>query len=326
MMLMLILILFVISVVLITCLLNIQSKSKPNLKSNFKMTIPSGIGRHKVYVKAIWGLANRLRTFRKAYCVCKRTDRDMIIVDGFFDEFCDTHIERLVTFPGVDFVQKNPDNITSISHNKACSYDGKIPEGTIFFDGICDLNPDGFDDADDDTNELYKIMNLTHEVTSVFGDIIKNITNNDTIGLHIRQGSVSDWHYGNFFGNWKDDKLKNPLMEPHFCCFEDKKKNLSSCPGNETVIDRFMQEMDRYPSTTKFFVASDRTGCTMYLHQQYPGRVFINYIKLHDSKPDTFFGFLDWYCLTQCKSLIVSNTSSFSYEASMPKRLNRISL
>jgi hypothetical protein len=173
---------------------------------------------------------------------------------------------------------------------------------------------------------LYQIMQLSQEMESAIHETVDEISNNSTIGLHIRQGSVSDWHFGNFFGAWKDDKLENPDMEPHFCCFANKNKNLSSCPGNETVIDFFMDAMDLEPSDVKFFVASDRTGCTLYLHQHYPNRISTNGIKIHDSKPDTFYGFMDWYCLAMCNNLIVSQVSSFSYEACMPKRLTRKSL
>ena len=292
-----------------------------------KTIVPTQLAPHRMYVKAIWGLSNRLRTFRKAYCVCRRTGRELVIVDGNIDAGgCDTHIERLVTFPGVQFVQENPTDVHTIYPNVACCFDGNVPDGTIFFDRICDLNPEGFDDTDDDTNMLYQIMKLSGEVESTIRETMDKIDKGPTIGLHIRQGSVSDWHFGNFFGAWKDDKLENPDMEPHFCCFANKNKNLSSCPGNETVIETFMDAMDLEPSDVRFFVASDRTGCTLYLHQHYPNRILTTGIKIHDSKPDTFYGFMDWYCLAMCDSLIVSQISSFSYEACMPKRLKSKSL
>ena len=105
-----------------------------------KTTVPTQLTPHRMYVKAIWGLSNRLRTFRKAYCVCRRTGRELVIVDGNMDVGgCDTHIERLVTFPGVQFVQESPTaDVDTIHYNVECSFNGNVPDGTVFFDGICD--------------------------------------------------------------------------------------------------------------------------------------------------------------------------------------------
>jgi len=136
------------------------------------------------------------------------------------------------------------------------------------------------------------------------------------VGVHVRQGNVNDWHRGYFFGEWENISKDQPTSSPHFCCFDNPDKNLSTCPSNTQTIDAYVAKMQQYPPETMFFVCTDRTGCTLYLHQQFPDRVLMNDIYLETKVVNTYRGFVDFLCLSLCNEIVVSRMSSFADEAS----------
>jgi hypothetical protein len=72
--------------------------------------------------------------------------------------------------------------------------------------------------------------------------------------------------------------------------------------------------MRNEPEHARFFVCSDRPGCILAVEQAFPGKLIYNSITI-DHDVDFVRGFCDWWCLANCKKMLLSSASSFSIEA-----------
>ena len=269
--------------------------------------ILSFVQRNKIYVRPIWGLGNRIRTLRHCFELGKKTARDVILVDnqdcaGFQGSLKDT---LKLTSPSVhasaafDYDKKiYPDDgkcelfLTSEQIKEITEFNGDV-----YIDGVCHIQSN----ESLDTREMWK-MHPFH------------MNQNDLVGVHIRQGSLADYEYKNFFGEWqtKESRLPGP---PYYCCFKDKSKNTSSCPSNIQPLDDFVDAMKSYGPLQKFCVVTDRPGCSIEIHRLFPGQIQ-DMIVFIGQKTDVQTAVNDWSLLASCKEIIVSDISSFSYEAS----------
>ena len=146
----------------------------------------------------------------------------------------------------------------------------------------------------------------------------------DIVGVHVRQGSLVDFEYENFFGEWHTPESRSG-GRPYFCCFEDQARNNSSCPDNIELLESFERAMRRYGPNQKFCVVSDRPGCSIELHRRFPGQVLDMTVHI-GCTTDMATTVRDWINLSRCKEIIVSKVSSFSYEATRVHGARLVSL
>jgi hypothetical protein len=165
----------------------------------------------------------------------------------------------------------------------------------------------------DFSNTFYGQIKPTDAVMALMQETLDKILGHDlVVGVHIRQGNISDYHQKYFFGEWEHDGNDNDL--PLMCCYEDTSKNLSSCSRQVVGIERYLDAMRNEPEHARFFVCSDRPGCILAVEQAFPGKLIYNSITI-DHDVDFVRGFCDWWCLANCKKMLLSSASSFSIEA-----------
>jgi len=170
--------------------------------------------------------------------------------------------------------------------------------GDVYIDGVCNILSH---EENLDTRTMW-IMYPFHLKT------------NDVVGVHIRQGSLADYQYKNFFGAWQTHESRLP-GPPHYCCFKDISKNKSSCPSNIQHLEGFVDAMRAYGPLQRFCVVTDRPGCSIDIHSLFPNQIEDMNVFI-GQKTDTTTAVKDWSSLATCKEIIVSDISSFSYEAS----------
>jgi len=137
------------------------------------------------------------------------------------------------------------------------------------------------------------------------------------VGVHIRQGSVADYVFGNFFGAWKNSDI---TKYPIFPQFKDSSKNLSAYKSNAPPIETFIDAMKAYEASVMFFVCADRIGTLLYLYQKFPNRILMNSLVLPTKNPGTEAALSDFLMLSKCDELVVSSIGSFSVVADNIRR------
>jgi hypothetical protein len=163
-------------------------------------------------------------------------------------------------------------------------------------------------------NTAYKSVSVKEAFSSQYPHVH---TASKIVGVHIRQGSVTDYVFGNFFGAWENSDTTN---SPIFPQFKDACKNLSAYHKNAPPIETFIDAMNEYDESVMFFVCADRIGTLLYLYQKFPNRILLNPLVLPTERPDTKAAILDFTMLSKCDELIVSSRGSFSTEASIIRR------
>ena len=282
----------------------------------------------KLYVRPLWGVANRFRTLNVAHDLARLLRIPLVILEND-DKFWHSKLDTLCHFDGVDVVQTDGFYATTPKETYEelifnvegdCSRWTTVKEvrdivatGKSVVIYACGLDVRRAAGEPDlvVTDDFYKKMRVTPAVLAKLAGVIDTIRAEPVVGVHVRQGSITDFHNGWFFMDWHkgpDDKV------PVFCCSQEPGKSLSSCTTNVAPIEKFVAAMKRFPATQKFFVASDRPGCYLNLEAEFPGRILHNRIAVeHDVDSDN--AFLDWYCLSQCSKLVLSGISSYSGEA-----------
>jgi len=274
-----------------------------------------------IYVWPLWGIGNRLRTIRVCYNIAKMTNRKICIIEQDDDGFRGS-MKKMFNLPfkhiSLSFFEKiicKLEEIPMIQFNEQCSYIGSVEDFKQYKSFCLKACEVKLKDIDSYDNSIYDLMKP--KFSSKYKNMISKINETKAIGVHIRQGNVNDWHRGYFFGDeWKDISIKQPTSAPQFCCFRDSSKNLSACPSNIQYIEVYIEKMKTFPENTIFFICTDRPGCSLYLHQMFPSRIIMNEIDVENIRVDTYKGWNDFYCLASCSSIIVTNISSFSDEAS----------
>lgn len=263
----------------------------------------------RLYIRPLWGLGNRLRSLRCAFEVGKKTGRDVILVDGKDDAFFQGSLKDTLhlTVPSVHF------DTCFDYHKKIGPDEGKCEltltskqikeiakfNGDVYIDGVCNI-------LSHEVNLDTRTMWIIHPFHLKQNDVV--------VGVHIRQGSLADYEYQNFFGAWQTHESRLP-GPPYYCCFKDISKNKSSCPSNIQHLDGFVDTMRAYGPLQKFRVVADRPGCSIDIHSLFPNQIEDMNVFI-GSKTDTTTAANDWSLLATCNEIIVSDISSFSYEAS----------
>ena len=117
-----------------------------------------------------------------------------------------------------------------------------------------------------------------------------------------------------FTKDWDKDDMVGVHVRTNFPPVDD---------GSRSVwvdFDGFEKEIEKYPSTQKFFLATDHEPIIQRYNSKYPGQMITfpkNDIVRHDAHSDnidqTITAFIDMYLLSQCyKKLILTWATSFS--------------
>lgn len=270
----------------------------------------------ELYVKASWGIANRFRTYRASYDLARALKRRLVIVDGEKDGGFDADLGDIVEIKDIRVIplgeyQKMID-LHHLNPTDACS----IVKPLRHFESLagyqkivinaCDLLVDGLTG----TNDFYKHIKPSKKALDSMGRILQVIRQKKAVGVHVRQGSISDYYNGYFFAKW-DNSADEP---PYMCCYNNTSLNTSSCLDNVVGYEKYREMMDKEPKDTMFFIATDRPACLLQFKVHFPRRILHNPLQT-DPDVSTFTGFLDFWCLAHCSKLIISQISSFSGEA-----------
>ena len=277
----------------------------------------------RLYIAPMWGIGNRLRTIRDAYTLSQILNKQLVIVEQH-DKYFDANMQQLWHFPFShvsmeDIQHEIGKNIVNVPYNDACSVKTQLEDLKTHGQSDVFVKACGFIIEDmPSNNDVYSLSQ--YQIPLAYKSFVDSVIANSStmVGIHVRQGSVIDWKSGYFFSDdWKDISTREPESAPYFCCHEDKSKNLSACSSTQWLqpIEKYIAKMRSYPADTKFYVASDRVGCAIYLYQTFPGRVFMNDIKLEDGFIHVARDYVDFYCLSLCKEIVVSKVSSFADEA-----------
>ena len=275
-----------------------------------------------IFLKPLWGIGNRLRTIRKAYALAKQTGRELIILehvdDGLSVSMRKLFGVRVGHMPFIVFKWLYSRRCVHFKYNTQCTLALDVREfekvrGKNIFIEACEMNIHGVDMNDRSIYTSWspyrdsKTEQLVNRIKSAKAKVV---------GVHVRQGNVNDWARGYFFNEeWRDIRKREPESSPHFCCYESKEKNLSSCTSNVQGLEGYIRKMKEYPDDTIFYVSGDRVGCVIHLHQLFPNRVISNDVEMETEHLDIYKSVQDFLSLSECDEIIVSNISSFSDEA-----------
>lgn len=287
-----------------------------------------------LFVQPMWGIGNRLRVIRKAYELSKLLHRRLVLIEKNDAGFDDPSMKRLFQITNIDFIAEKEFNkfkqtslttITNLDHR--CEAEVDIQNlrqiRTQLYINSCDIYND----------DLIQARSFYVDIKSIFNDKAYQKTDirhhfrhnprikscSKVVGVHVRQGSIADYKYGNFFGKWDN---QDDSMCPYFPQFADESRNLSATHPSAPPIEKYIQQMRNYDDSVVFFVCADRIGTLLYLHQRFPGRVIMNPLILPDDKPNSKYGLQDFLMLSKCDELIVSQIGSFSTEASFIRNIH----
>lgn len=286
----------------------------------------------QIVIIPMWGLCNRLRTIRVAHDLCKVLGRSLSVVDvdnddGEFKTMFSGRLRDLFQSPLISFIDKVPQQGHKLTYNaeadcsliKSLQDFENLDDEPIIIIEACGLVVKGLTE----TNSFYKSISPSVKVMERIYGVLHRVKRENVIGVHVRQGNISDYNKGNFFGKWDKDNTK-PQTLPITCCRSDENKNESPCPKNAPPIEQFATKMKTF-DTSSFFVCSDRPGCYDDLQQMFPGRIINNPAEIeHEAK--AFNAFCDWFCLSNCSKIIVTSISSFSGEAAKMNNVEVIQL
>ena len=275
-----------------------------------------------LYVRAFWGIGNRLRTLRVAYDLARELGRPLVLVEEL-DSGCSARLSDMLDLPVARVLPHRrhvPRCATRLRFNAPTGCGLHLPldafraiPGDIFIEA-CELRVEGLADS----RAFYRHVRLKPRLRDALAPFSARLRS--CVGVHIRQGSISDYRQGNFFGAWDNSSPEEPVG----CCVAGS-ETPTLCPSSAPKLDSFVDGMKRYPEGTAFFVASDRPGCIQRLHAEVPGRILHLPLRV-ERKLDTFRGMCDFLALSACRELLVTRVSSFSEEASVVRGIPRIKL
>lgn len=277
-----------------------------------------------LYLRPFWGIGNRLRTLRVAFDLARVLKRRLVLVDSI-DVGCDVYLTSLMDVP-VDGVLYTKALVpmyrkTIKSNGKGdCSLTmpledfQKIKDKALLIES-CTLNVAGLEE----TSEFYERTSPHPMIVRPILNLMEAIQITKPVGVHIRQGTVSDYKQGFFFGKWKNSSPDIPIG----CCSKSLVGDDVVCPKSAPCVDGFVTKMNEYSPETIFYVASDRPGCLLQLKEIFGDRILHQPIEI-ESSTNSVRGMRDFVALSMCRELIISNVSSFSGEAARVNNIPRI--
>ena len=134
---------------------------------------------------------------------------------------------------------------------------------------------------------VWQKLRIRPEIQTIIDEFTKDWNKDDMVGIHVRTNLPP-----------VDDGSRSVWMD----------------------YEGFEKEIEKYPSTQKFFLATDHEPIVAHYKSKYPGQIITfprNDIVRHDNHTDnvsqTISAFLDMYLLSQCyKKLILTWGTSFS--------------
>lgn len=261
-----------------------------------------------VYVQPMWGIGNRLRTIRVAYDLAKELHVPLILVERK-DTFLSKSIQELMHLPVARTVRRwqVPFCVTHVRTPRSCvttrPLDAFKASAGPFLITSCGLEVPGLADS----GEFYKHVRILPDVLRLLAPLEHVLSS--SVGVHIRQGTPTDYKKGYFFGAWPNHH-KTPPTE---CC-EAATSHTHLCPDAACPLEKYVDAMRAYPATTTFFVAGDRPGCIRTLKRLFPGQI-VHFPTDDELNLDSRLGLRDFVALSRCRELLVSRVSSFAHEA-----------
>ena len=235
------------------------------------------IGNDILYVEPMWGIGNRLRVIRKAYALCKHLNRRLVIVDekdhGFdhesMKELFEIHDICFISREHFEDIKRKQNDMFHIQNlDKRCETKIELKDLTNINTALYSKSCDIYNQSLDEDNTFYKDVksvfnNKAYHNVSIHDHFKKN-NGTKVVGVHIRQGSVADYVFGNFFGKWENS---NKAMSPYFPQFKKKDMNLSTTHPKAKPLEEYIDAMRKYDPSVMFFICADRIGTLIYLYQ-----------------------------------------------------------
>lgn len=260
----------------------------------------------KFFVRVRNGLGNRLRALASIYNLFRRfpSGWNMVII-WEKDEHCGaewTDLFEPIKFIFLDKMPLNPFdpcNHVSILKTEFCHSGHDSLEADDFLDHIQNynfayiessaiINHRGYNWKDD-----CKFLRSLKPIKSIADELIRQPDMSNVVGVHIRLGQdlicddVSSW------------SVKKQ---------EEWKKHRAASSTNV-----FIKKMKTYPSSQRFFIASDSPRAYNLMVQEFGHRVMFIKRNLWDrSAEQTQFALMDVLLLSKCKEVLGSNWSSFT--------------
>lgn len=278
---------------------------------------------HNKYIFLIpqWGLGNRLRSLSGAFSVAKKLNAELIVIWNKSDHF-PQHINEI--FTNIKCIAELPKDIeiSEIQHTGACelySDLNHIDKNLPCKIESCMVN---IKETEDSRYEFYEYARLTNFIKQEIRKYCKHFMDNDTIGIHLRQGDIADARDNHFFGKWTESKIKITKSSDLPCCSDADKEDIG-CPSNIQTIDSRLKDL-KFTSGNKFWIATDRIQCIpMFKEKLNPCE--LRYIGCFESIPDLEtrdmrLALIDMYMLALCESFHGTSISSFTNEISVIKK------
>lgn len=278
---------------------------------------------HNRYIFLIpqWGLGNRLRSLSGAFSVAKKLNAELIVIWNKSDHF-PQHINEI--FTNIKCTPELPTNmeIYEIQHQGAC----ELYSDVVHIDKnlpckieSCMVN---IKETEDLRFEFYEYAQPTYFIKQEIRKYCKQFMDEDTIGIHLRQGDIADARDNHFFGKWTDSKIEITKSSDLPCCSDADEEDIG-CPPNIQTIDTRLRDLN-FTSKNKFWIATDRIQCIpMFKQKLSPCQ--IRYLGCFEHIPDLEtrdmrLALIDMYMLALCESFHGTSISSFSNEISVLKK------
>lgn len=286
---------------------------------------------HTLYVVPVWGLANRLRTIRRAYDLACALRCRLVVIETPDSSFKGPWLREMISLrgvlwgtgwipPGVPIVRPNSKTSSTLRLPLMAFRDLAAQHPAIGIAAASAFVPYGVPEPP--AAKIYEGMRLLPVAAAACEPVLKKLREapGPTIGVHIRHGTPLDYKRNYFFGPWPEHLGNDPERThvPQACCWADAAKSTDSCPDKFSPMEAFVQAMRKAPKDATFFVCSDRPGCLDVLREEFGSdRVVMSdpaVVGARDST-DNLGALVEWYCLSQCDRILMSLSSSFGREA-----------
>lgn len=280
-----------------------------------------------LYLRPQWGLGNRLRTMSGAFTVAKRMNVRCLVFWDINDHF-PQHVEEL--YSNIPITTTLPPDIKSENPQNACEWKSTLEQLEQKLPCLISSCMFEISDTEKDRHDFYTWAKLAPTVSKWIDKYCKALrTSGSTIGLHLRQGDITDARDNHFFGKWTEDKEKLVVKsESDLPCCSNANTDNPHCPSNIETIDKRLKalENETVSNKTKIWVATDRTNCIQDFKEKLkPASVLylgcLDTQKKEDAtERDMRLALVDMYMLAKCNRFYGSYISSFTKEVEIINR------
>ncbi len=274
-------------------------------------------------LKPMWGLGNRLRTMSGAFTAAKRLNVRCLI---FWEKNHHSPQDITELYSNIPITTRIPGDMKIEANGRGkCEWDSTLE--TLENKLPCVITSCNFviKDTDKHRHEFYQWVQLAPMVSKWIGQY-SQLLHNKSIGLHLRQGDITDAKDDWFFGKWSG-KPKFVHSESDLACCSNKNSNSHICPSNIETIDKRLMDIknENIDSKTIIWVATDRKNCIKVFEEKLkPASVIhlgsLNYNRKNATGRDMRNALVDMYMLAKCNRFYGSSISSFTDEVKVINR------